>query len=150
MCTAAYATHVECTCACACACNIHLTHVHVHVHPQAELEEGRGGWDEQRRALEKRLAVQKETARTAARRLGGDALQQHATDAAKAREAIEREQIELDFFPERQPFWPFGDPLKEHPEQLQQRERLRVRKARARAEEWMRRNPTIGPQLRSF
>ena len=60
------------------------------------------------------------------------------------------EQVEVEFYPERQPFWPFGDPLKEHPEQLKQRERLRVRKARVRAEEWMRRNPTIGPQLRSF
>ena len=61
-----------------------------------------------------------------------------------------REQVEVEFYPERQPFWPFGDPLKEHPEQLEVRERLRVKKTRARAEEWLRRNPTIGPVLRSI
>ena len=54
-----------------------------------------------------------------------------------------RERIEVEFFPERQPFWPFGDPLKEHPEQLDMRERVRVNRARARADEWMRRNPNI-------
>ena len=36
--------------------------MHVHVHQQAELEEGRGGWDEQRRALEKRLAREQKAA----------------------------------------------------------------------------------------
>ena len=61
-----------------------------------------------------------------------------------------REQVEVEFYPERQPFWPFGDPLKEHPRQLEMRERLRVRKARAHAEEWRRRNPTIAPQLRGL
>ena len=59
-----------------------------------------------------------------------------------------REQIEVEYYPERQPFWPFGDPLKEHPEQLEMRERLRVLRARARADEWLARNPQIGPQLR--
>ena len=58
----------KCTCACACACNIHMSHVHVHVHPQAELEEGRGGWDEQRRALEKRLAREQKAAADELRR----------------------------------------------------------------------------------
>jgi len=42
--------------------------VHVHVHPQAELEEGRGGWDEQRRALEKRLAREQKAAADELRR----------------------------------------------------------------------------------
>ena len=54
-----------------------------------------------------------------------------------------RERVEVDFFPERQPFWPFGDPLKEHPEQLDMRERVRVNRARARAQDWMDRNPNI-------
>ena len=73
-----------------------------------------------------------------------------ARSAPRVQAAAPCAQVEAEFYPERQPFWPFGDPLKEHPEQLQQRERLRVREARARAEEWMRRNPTVGPQLRSF
>ena len=42
--------------------------MHVHVHPQAELEEGRGGWDEQRRALEKRLAREQKAAADELRR----------------------------------------------------------------------------------
>jgi len=45
-----------------------MSHVHVHVHHQAELEEGRGGWDEQRRALEKRLAREQKAAADELRR----------------------------------------------------------------------------------
>jgi hypothetical protein len=66
-------------------------------------------------ALEKRLTVQKETARMAARRLSGEALLQHGADTAVAREAIEREQIKLDL----------PEPSAPPPRRLRERKRAR-------------------------
>ena len=48
-----------------------------------------------KKALEKRIADDKETTRKAARKLSDDAREQHAADAAKARTALERAPIEL-------------------------------------------------------
>ena len=50
-------------------------------------------------ALEKRLEKQKETARKAARKLSGEALEKHQATARDERQAIERERIDLDLPP---------------------------------------------------
>ena len=52
-----------------------------------------------KKALEKRIADDRETARKAARKLSGDAREQHAADAANARAALERAPLPLSLPP---------------------------------------------------